>query len=73
MNLTKVVPFLVEDEFAVAMVEAEAAWVRALLEERNGVPADQATIVTAGGNFHGRTTSDPCPPTRLSTTRCKLS
>ena len=25
--------FLVEDEFAVAMVEAEAAWVRALLEE----------------------------------------
>jgi hypothetical protein len=25
--------FLVEDEFAVAMVEAEAAWVRALLAE----------------------------------------
>ena len=25
--------FLVEDEFAVAMVEAEADWVRALLEE----------------------------------------
>ena len=25
--------FLVEDEFAVAMVEAEAAWVRALMEE----------------------------------------
>ena len=25
--------FLVEEEYAVAMVEAEAAWVRALLEE----------------------------------------
>ena len=25
--------FLVEDEFGVAMIEAEAAWVRALLEE----------------------------------------
>jgi hypothetical protein len=28
--------FLVEDEFAVAMVEAEAAWVRGLLEELAG-------------------------------------